>query len=292
NNIVNAYGSGITPPAFEINKKIAYGKKFIAMYFPGEQPMLIIDEEVYDICISMKQDSLNALASLLGHELSHHFEKHSFCSDFAYILGEKSELGKKIKQISQQQKLHYESQADFYGGFYGYVAGYKTYDILPELLDKIYIHYKLPDQIKGYPTKEERKNIAKNSYEELKKWLVIFDAGELLITLKEYELAASCFDYLSTKFPGREIFNNAGVVRILHSLEYFDNKEFPFSLPVEFDAKTRLKKGAHREINLSVKQKRTDLLNKANECFKKSINRDPKYLNAQINHACAYILSG
>ena len=29
-----------------------------------------------------------------------------------------------------------------------------------------------------------------------------------------------------------------------------------------------------------------------NECFKKSINRDPNYLNAQINHACTYILSG
>lgn len=151
--IVLAYGVSKSPPDFELKPK-GIGRQQILMYYPGENPKIIMDEEVYDLCTKFGKDSLHAIASLIGHELAHHFEKHSWCSSFSYLLGEETEVVKTLKKASSEQRLSYEAQADEYGGFYGYLAGYKTYDITPKLLESIYSYYKMPERISGYPSKQ------------------------------------------------------------------------------------------------------------------------------------------
>ncbi|MCH8318894.1 MAG: hypothetical protein IIA88_10455, partial [Bacteroidetes bacterium] len=139
NNIVFAFGEGRTPPLFEINPN-SLKKKVIIRYYPGENPLIVMDEAVYDLFVKFGADSLNSLAALIGHELAHFYERHDWCSNFAYLLGPDYELGKKIKQIGKEQKLKIEADADYFGGFYGYVAGYGTFDIASKLLDVIYSH--------------------------------------------------------------------------------------------------------------------------------------------------------
>lgn len=290
--IIAAYGSNINPPKLEIRSKNLSGRKNVVMYYPGEQPTIIMDEEVYDLCSSFGSDSLNALATLLGHELAHHYEKHDWCSSFAFLLGDENELVKTIKKVNKEEKLKVESEADYYGGFYGYVAGYSTYDVTPKLLDAIYNQYKLPEKISGYPSKTERKDIATKRLEELKAWASAFDAAEYLFALKEYQKAATCLDYLTEKFPSREMFNNSGVCKLMMALEYFDAKEFPFMLPIEFDTQTRLKNGAVRAIGIEPTERerlRNQWLDEALILFDKSIQRDPNYLNAKLNKGCAFI---
>ena len=291
--IAAAYGSNINPPKLEIKSKNLSGRKNVVMYYPGEQPTIIMDEEVYDLCVRFGTDSLNALATLLGHELAHHYEKHDWCSSFAFLLGDENELVKTIKKVNKEEKLKVESEADYYGGFYGYVAGYATYDITPKLLDAIYNQYKLPEKISGYPSKTERKDIATKRMEELKIWAAVFDAAEYLFVLKEYQKASTCLDYLSEKFPSREMFNNSGVCKLMMALEYFDAKEFPFMLPIEFDTQTRLKNGAVRAIGIEPTERerlRNQWLDEALILFDKAIQRDPNYLNAKLNEGCAFIL--
>lgn len=292
-DIVAAYGTNRIAPELEIRQKSYPGKKQILMYFPGTQPKIVIDEDVYDICVSLGKDSLNALASLLGHELAHHFENHNWCSNFAFLLDDKQELKQKLSKYGKEEKMKVEAEADYFGGFYGYIAGYRTLDIAGKMLDKIYSYYKLPEKIPGYPTKEDRKQIASKALKELEQYLSIFDAGEIMLCLKEYEISAACFEFIAGKFPSREIFGNAGLAKVLAAMDFMDEKTLPFALPLEMDAATRLKSGAVRGSNMSADEKERQkkiLLADAIKYFDKSINSDPAYVNSYINKGCAYIL--
>ena len=291
--IVSAYGSNRNAPVFEIRQKNYPGKKQILIYYPGTQPKIIMDEDVYDLCIGIGSDSLNALAALLGHELAHHYEKHNWCSSFAFLLDDKSELKQKLSKIAKETKSANEEEADDYGGFYGYVAGFSTYDVTAKLLDKIYAYYKLPNSIKGYPTKEERKQIAATSLKKLEQYKAVFDAGEVMFCLKEYGISSTCFEYLADKFPSREMFGNAGLVKVLSAMDFIDEKTMPFALPLEIDAGTRLKQGAVRGSGFSIEEKekqKKKLLEDAINYFNKAINIDPTYSNSFINKGCTYVL--
>ncbi len=290
NELVNAFGSSLAPPQLEINRKIDNQQKFIASYIPGSTPMIIFDEEVYDVCVTYGTDSLNALASIMSHELAHYFQRHNFCSDFASTLGSQNSLVKDISSIEKSTKVKTESEADYYGMFYGYVAGFETYRIVPSLLENIYGHYHLPEQVTGYPSLTERKGIASLSAKKLEEWCAIFDAGELLFVLKRYDEAFRCFDKLAREFPSREIINNAGVIKVYSALELTNSEEFPFILPIEFDAVTRLKQGNSRSLPDSDANRKNDLLNTAKDLFEKASEKDPAYLNSRINLGCTYLL--
>lgn len=291
--IVSAYGSNREAPEFEVRPKNYPGKKQILMYYPGTQPKVVMDEDVYDLCVEMGKDSTNALAALLGHELAHHYEKHNWCSSFAFLLDDKSELKQKLSKIAKEAKSANEAEADDVGGFYGYVSGFSTYDVTAQLLDKIYSYYKLPNSIKGYPTKDERKQIASTSLKKLEQYKALFDAAETMFCLKEYEISMACFEFLADKFPSREMFGNAGLVKVLSAMDFIDEKTLPFALPLEIDAGTRLKSGAVRGTGFTQDEKekqKKKLLEDAIKDFDKAITIEPNYANAHINKGCAYIL--
>ena len=62
-----------------------------------------------------------------------------------------------IRSSYEQEKLAYS--ADLFGGFFGQIAGYNVLSYGNEGLEEIYNHYKLPSEIKGYPSFEDRINI-------------------------------------------------------------------------------------------------------------------------------------
>jgi tetratricopeptide (TPR) repeat protein len=291
--VAQAYGSGMEIPGFELKTK-GVSTKEILMYYPGENPKVVMDEEVYDLCTQMGKDSLNALAALLGHELAHHYEKHDWCSSFSFLLGSDNELVKAIRVNPISSKQQIESQADYFGGFYGYVAGFNTYKVLPKLLDKLYLYYKLPDKLAGYPSKAQRIEIASKRMAELTQWVSIFDAGEFLFAIQQFELASSCFTYLSEKFPSKEIYNNAGVCYLFKAKTILDPQSIPFMLPIEFDPCTNLK-STLRAADWNNDQKSDSIRfygALAVREFEKAQRIAPDYFAAQINKACAYIVMG
>ena len=88
----------------------------------GQAPAL--GGQRHDLCRAQGPDSLAALAALLGHELAHYYEDHGWIGDFGNGFAD-LEVAQSLKRQkrSPEKVVEIETQADYFGGFYGYVAG-------------------------------------------------------------------------------------------------------------------------------------------------------------------------
>ncbi|MBK9015493.1 MAG: hypothetical protein IPM82_16300 [Saprospiraceae bacterium] len=207
----------------------------VAAAYP-KSGLIILEEKGYDICASFGKDSLNALAVLLGHELVHCYEKHDWEGYFASEL-KGFGLDGDVKDNAKEDEI----QADYLGGFLAYQAGFATFGIMPKFLDKVYEKYGLTDEkLSNYPKKEERKNIAEQSEVKLKNLLELFEMGNFLVALGEYDDALEYYHKVLEDFQSREIYNNLGVLSTLSAMKLFTPLQNKFSYPVELDIKSRL----------------------------------------------------
>ncbi len=190
-DLVNAYGNPKTPPELELLPN-ASQDKIIAQYYANPTPVIKIDEKLFDICMDMGADSLNALSIILSHELAHYYNDHNWCSDFAFAV-RNTPVGKKIKSESKEDKIIHEKEADNFGLYHSCIAGYHPFNIYDKLLDKIYAAYKLPDSMPDYPTKDIRKEIGKQAQERITKLYPEFTTGKAAIIRGDYDTAIQCF---------------------------------------------------------------------------------------------------
>ena len=286
--IAAAKGDVRKMPVLEVNSAQS-SQQIIAQFKPYPQPKIIVDEKLYDICINFGADSLNALACIVGHELAHFYENHTWGNSFADMTGMAQE---DKTAISKAEKSMLEAEADYFGLFYGFLAGYETFRLLPRALDAIYQVYNLPEQLQGYPSKQERLHISKEKVRELTPLIYAFRAGHLLYLRKNYEEAAVCFDYILSKYPGREVYNNAGVTKLAQAIQLMDAEQVYFAYPFELDANTRLRRGSVRTVeNKTERQTKIDnLLSQAQAYFDKAVLVDKSYVAGYINLACTYSL--
>jgi len=289
NSVVNAYGNAKTAPALDIVPKTS-GEKYIATYIATPNPVIKVDEQLFDLCMQMGADSLNALSIILSHELAHYYNDHSWCSDFAFA------VRSKIKS-TKDDKITHEREADNFGLYHSCIAGYHPFNIYDRLLDKIYNAYQLNDKNPDYPTKNERKLICKEAEKKIKDLYPVFEKGIASIKNGRYDTAIECFEYLNKYFPSRENYNNAGTAKTLWALKYkplerieYENPAFRY--PIEFDPESRLKTNGSRNLDEETAQKMEALLNTAKKDFEKAISLDPVYDRAFINLACVYDLLG
>lgn len=279
--LVRARGDFRQPvPAFEMND----GELYIAWMNPRKLS-IGLEEKAYDLCMSMGADSLTALAALLAHELVHYYEKHDWNRHFAQH-NQDLETAHKLGHMAEGLKQ--EAQADYLGGFLAHTAGYDVNDIMPALLEKLYIGYGLPAELQGYPSLSERIAMSRNALTRLRELLLVFETAGMLTLTRQYRDAVDYYRYLVVDFPSRELVNNAGVNLLLAALQYFAPSEMPFVLPLEWDTQTRLRSSKSvdpRRILL-----RNELILDAIEQFDRAIKLDPDYSPAYLNKACAYIL--
>lgn len=280
-----AFADSRPQPRLEIVARSLKKNKIIAQYRPGSQPVIQLDEEVYDLCRKLQKDSLNALAVLLSHELAHHYKNH----DWYFTFG----IGQANTRFSKESIKQFESAADFYGCFYGELSGFATARVFPRVIDLIYQHFNLANHLEGYPTKEERKAIYAEKQKEAVKMVAVFKSGLFLYLIQEFESAALCFDYLVNQFPSREIINNLAASKLQLALQIYNKQEQPgFVYPVELDANSRLG-SAHRDMPDTYNNKQLEkLLTEARRYAEKSREIDPGYVPAYINLACIYSLQG
>jgi tetratricopeptide (TPR) repeat protein len=291
--LVLAYGSAKTAPELVVTKQ---KQDRPAFYKFDKKPIVTIDIYLFTICRSFGKDSLNALSVVIGHELAHYYNEHSFCTDFAFAIRNKNEVfSKKVKLIDKNQKIIYETQADDKGLFYAAIAGYDPFEIQPRLLDAIYTQYQLKDT-DGYPTKVQRKEIAKNALLKAKRLYETFTLGLKYIQEKNYDKAIEFFNTVNNDFPSRENYNNLGLANTLKALELKviskGESENPkrFQYPLELDNTSRLYKEGTRTS--SDREAMYNLLVEAQKYFEKAIFLDPTYTKSHINLACVYDLQG
>ena len=290
NNIVNAYGNAKAAPQLLLlpnNQK----ERVVAAYSTTPKPTIKVDEQLIDICLLLKADSLNALAAIISHELAHYYNDHTFCSDYAYALGN-TPLSKALRTTNKANKLEKETEADYQGLWHAAMAGYYSFDIFNKLVDKIYSSYKLPEAISGYPTKTERKAINKERQHKVSALLPVFEAGYILTQTGMYGEAAECFDEVIRFFPSRENYNNAGVAKLLSALQLKPKQAIEFIYPIELDAISRLQDNTTRSLNEEQEKKLEELLQAAKQNFEKAISLDAAYTNAYINLACVLDIMG
>jgi len=196
-----------------------------------------------------------------------------------------------VKLIDKNQKIIYETQADDKGLFYAAIAGYDTFEVQPKLLDAIYTQYQLKDA-DGYPTKVQRKEIAKNALLKAKRLYETFTLGLKYIQEKNYDKAIEAFNTVNSDFPSRENYNNLGVARTLKALQFkvITSEEIHhperFLYPLEIENASRLNnKDATRSLDDS-NEDMEQLLKNAQKDFQEAIRLDPNFTKGYINLAC------
>lgn len=248
-------------------------------------PEIMLEEKAYDVCASFGPDMDAALATVLGHELTHYYEKHGWRRGF---VADYRDLQIKMKLDSLQEKVGYETQADYIGGFLAYTAGYGSFDKGPLLIQAIYDAYGLKDSLMhGYPAREDRKELSRRTAQKIKDLIEVFDMANLLTVVDLYAEARQYYNYVLKEYQSREIYNNLGVLGVLEARGKFKENEFKYHLPIELDLESSSAKGEPEE-----KADREKLLAEALRNFNSAISLDPNYALAYLNKACAYALLG
>lgn len=293
--LVMAYGSAKTAPQLIIitnkPKQIAPAK-----YYSSPKPNIKVDAYLLTVCRNFGKDSLNVLAIVLSHELAHYYSDHTFCSDYAYAIKDKDKsLVPALKSASLNEKIGKETEADQKGFFYAAAAGFSPFHLQANLIDKIYTEYHLPENLAGYPTKQQRKGIAKAAEEKAAALYDYFKAGLKDMEEKKYDEAITAFETANSFIPYRENYNNIGVakarkallLKVKTSQEYKHPDRFLY--PLEVENKSRLSQETTRSIE-ERQQQMTNLLLSAQKDFEKAISLDPNFTKGYINLACIFDL--
>ena len=187
--IINAIGNNNPRPPKLIFKD---SERNPASYSPKNKT-IVLENKVLEICYSFGVDSLNALSYILSHELGHHYRNHGWMSQYA-SLEFSNTLDSQYK--TPEQREIYEIESDIYAGFFAHIAGYEALKVADVFLDAIYKLYSLPDELKNYPTLDERKAIIdqnKSDFEELRD---VFDLANIVMSVGQYDYAQELYQYI------------------------------------------------------------------------------------------------
>ncbi|MBK7693992.1 MAG: hypothetical protein IPI30_06655 [Saprospiraceae bacterium] len=242
---------------------------------------IVLEKKAYDACLPYGDA---AIAFLLGHELTHYYEKHAWRSGFA---GNNSDLkASRSLKVDNNDLVSNEIEADYLGGFLAYSAGFGLFDKGGEIIKSIYKDYKMKDEIDGYPSLQDRVEFSKRSAAKLESLIDAFEMANMLNATGKFDEAKSYYKYILMHYQSREIYNNIGAANLFEALSYFDQKDLKYKYPVQLDLKTQ---GAR---NVSVKEKRESLLREAIKHFNYAIGMDAEYAPAYLNKAIALTILG
>ncbi|MEM6722716.1 MAG: hypothetical protein AAF598_01695 [Bacteroidota bacterium] len=278
----------VQPPSFQIIDSKEYGA-----FLEADKRSIVLEEQAYKVCMNLgtKEEGESVLAMILGHELIHYFENHRWRSEF---INNYRGIGvvDSLADVSKfgVEKLRNETQADVLGGFLAYTAGYRAYHVLPKFFPALYKAYELPDELPGYPVLQDRVALAKRSVERIEKLAEIYDMGNILLALEHYDQARIFYRFILETYQSREVYNNLGVLTILHAMEYYEDQDSKLFLPVALDL--NFDKTAERGLDESELALRKKLLEEALSYLYRAIDLDRDYAPAYQNLAVAYYLLG
>jgi len=251
-------------------------KRFGASYRRSENT-IFIEQAALDICATFGKDANSAIAFLLGHELTHYYQKHDW-QEAGFTTGFLTSI------TTFQKNIHHEKEADTYSAFITHLAGYNSVKIVPQLLEKIYDAYELKGKsLSRYPTLSERKALANDVCKTVQNLIDIYQAANYLYALGKYEAAMVSYEYLLKYIKYKELYNNIGLCALYAALPIMKRKS-PFVYPLTLDPTIPLRapSGFTKEA----------LLQKAINNFSIATNYDSGYFNSYLHLTCAYDLNG
>lgn len=260
---------------------LAESKRKVA-FIEYDGPDIIIERKALEVCNEFGEQKDAAIAFLLGHELTHYYEKHCWRRAFVYDFKDLA-VATELSQIHDD--VYHETEADYLGGFLVYSAGYGMFDRGADLIDKLYKAYGLPDSIPGYPSLTDRKILSKRSAEKMKALADVFDQANLMNAIGNYRAALSLYKFILEEYSSREIYNNMGFSAIHYAMELMhpDSLLFHYSASLDLESSIR-SRGSGNDSTIH------QLLKQSIVYFDAAISLDPHYAPAYYNKALAYAL--
>lgn len=279
NRLVAARGDFRYPvPAFSMR-----GEERSVAYIDYDKLEITLEEKAFDVCAGYDDAAESAIAFLLGHELSHYYQKHAWRRGF---VSEFKDLKIGMTLDSLIDDAAHETEADYLGGFLAYSAGYGMFDRGADLIRQLYTAYGLPERLPGYPNLSDRETMCRRTAEKLTRLVDVFEMANLLTATGNYAEACQYYRFVLMEYQSREIYNNLGVTIALDALQYFKPGELKFRYPLELDLESSARRG------LGMADARGQLLRQALLHFDAAISLDPGYAPAYLNKACVYALLG
>ncbi|MES2800048.1 MAG: hypothetical protein V4638_08525 [Bacteroidota bacterium] len=249
-------------------------------------PMIGFEEKAFDVCATLGARRDDAIAYILGHELTHHTMKHHWGKQFASSYN--VNVGKTIRGIDNESIIRFEAQADERGGILCFLAGYKSAGITDKLLPALYTAYAFQENPK-YPSIAERIAISQQQDSIVQTYVKVFEAANFAMIMKEYPVAVSGYEFLIGKgFHSREIYNNLGVLYYLQASEMAGEKEMKFIYPVEIDLQSCINRGGTKGFGADAQL----LFEQAIEKFDQAYRFDNTYSTALLNKGCVFSVLG
>jgi tetratricopeptide (TPR) repeat protein len=291
-NICNTVKDARKAPTFNFiyNYK---GAPYYNAYYSPTNNTINFGEGIYDLAIGFGKDSLNVVATVMGHEIAHFYKDHGWAHAFGKANPD-SEIKSNVKKsmYNDDDRSRMEAEADYFGGIFGYMSGYNTLGVGGEFFDHLYDALDIPDETFGYPSRKERVSIYNSSKDMLEQLIPVFKTANMLNLVRRYEKASMCYDHVINTFPSREMYNNAGVALAQKAMALYSPEELKFVYPFGIDLETRLDNAGTKGAGESKVDKRQRLAKEALAFFNDAIHIDDQYAPAYINAALAHSLLG
>jgi len=232
---------------------------------------ITIEEEIMDLLANeLAKDSTKALAFILAHELAHFSNDHN----------------RKFNFLGNTTYNQAEIEADSYGLSFCAYANYDiTIEMVEQTLDVVYENY----YQKGKDlTLQERKKQVRNTFKRWKEFIWFFEAGNFLMAIEEFELAANCFNNIYINdFKSPEILNNTGVAYTRHALQLLNTHNLSTAAnwwyPLEFNDVIRITPTKGTTSDVQVKKEAVEYLEKARKFLNEALELDRENCGIFIN---------
>ncbi|MCB0655937.1 MAG: hypothetical protein KDC57_07375 [Saprospiraceae bacterium] len=268
-------------PAIAPALEIAPSKSFGAAYQPSSNTILV-EKHLLFALDEMGESKKDALAFLIGHELTHALQHLDHFEHF--IAYDKSPNHDRNK----------EESADIQGAFMAHLAGFECGPVLPHLIDALYQIYQLQDDLAGYPTKSERQYTIWKVVDQVNKLQYMYELANLLTLGGEEALGSNLYTEIMTYVPSPILEYNIGIGFVRTALKSCSYQVDQFVLPIELDWSLRLDlpklPGGTKELPIGERYKRDINLKKASIHFMKSLELNPEYTNAIAGWAMVKLL--
>ena len=253
---------------------------------------IIISSEMVKLCVSEDE-----LAVILCHELAHikrghinnpfkdeklKYQYRGYLDQLErpisnHLVDEYTNLFQGNESLSKD-----EITADIEGISLAVLSGYDP-NVVFSIFDKA---VSAQSSLKGYPSKEERINSMEKHFGNIVKDAELFYAGLLYYVKGDLNESEKLFQSYEKKFPGREVYNNLGVIQYHRGLYRMPLSRVQEIKLIGMDFYTLAE-------NVILRGESTDrfseYLTNAKREFKNAISADPNYALGHFNLANVYL---
>ncbi|MCK5058186.1 MAG: M48 family metalloprotease [Candidatus Aminicenantes bacterium] len=273
---------------------------------------IIINPNTLNICYAnvKPEKGDQRLAFILGHELAH-LANDDFMHHEAFLVLQQYGIEKVDEEIAKHFKLSKpekanefklkELMADKKGLLCAAMAGYDVSGLFRES-DNFFSLWAEQVGIKDFyeadhPSPDARLNFIRANLKSIVREVELFRAGVLLYQKGSYFDAVGVFSEFLKTYPAREVLNNMGAcyfsIALLYLHQNYPDVYYRFRISTTLDYTTSAEPLALRSVLNHLKDEIfMKYIEKAENSFRLSVQRDPTNCISRLNLSAALILKG